>query len=275
MGSVGAYRSRGYGVTITRSGGGGSVSPQPAQPAQTGPQIAQQAPNQSNTAVTQGALQAISSMNDDQLAKLVRDAKNASLPNFLADRPDITQQVVYQLGMNELPLVLDTNEFQKFLKDNGISKSQILTRSMNNATYTNTGDKQTTMKFTGNQLFDMLKYSRLNYIGGKKGGMALGAGTYLDRTGGRSNTGYGGVSNDAVLNPQYARVIDRSTLATKARSFAQSHPKFAKEVGAYSTGMNGTASVYALAMGYNVITSGSGYHNVIDRKALVWEKNTY
>ena len=36
---------------------------------------------------------------------------------------------------------------------------------------------------------------------------------------------------------------------------------------------NNNMSVYALAMGYNVIKdSSSGYHNVIDRKALVYKK---
>ena len=73
----------------------------------------------------------------------------------------------------------------------------------------------------------------------------------------------------AVLNPKTARTITDSSLATRARAFMASHPKFAAQVGAYN---NRTQSIYALAMGYNVVTWGI-YTNVIDRSALVIKEN--
>ena len=119
----------------------------------------------------------------------------------------------------------------------------------------------------------MMTQSRLNYIGGKHGGQAYGAGTYFDQTGGR-NTGYGQTTVTAVLNPKTARIVSSSDLAKKAAAFDRSHPKFAKATGGYSTAFyNNNMSIYALAMGYNVIKDATGsYHNVIDRKALVYRK---
>ena len=132
-----------------------------------------------------------------------------------------------------------------------------------------------------------MRYSRLNYIGGKHGGQAYGAGTYFAMTGG-SNTGYGGAPAQAVLNPKTAKIIGDTELYMAAKSFARSHPKFAQAMG--GTPRNpvnidqSNQSVWALAMGYNVITDHSkdssgkylrgrgDYYNVIDRSALVYKK---
>ena len=118
---------------------------------------------------------------------------------------------------------------------------------------------------------DMLKYSSLNYIGGKHGGQVYGAGTYFDKTGGRS-TGYGNGTTSAtaiaVLNPQTAHPISLNTLRSRIPTFQRSHPKFAQALGRADSD---NYSIYAMAMGYNVITSDvNGYHNIIDRKALVY-----
>ena len=91
--------------------------------------------------------------------------------------------------------------------------------------------------------------------------------------GGRSAGYASGATALAVLNPQAARCIDKGSLQSMAASFASSHPKFAKQVGRIS---NSTLSIYALAMGYNVITDSKtnpSYHNVIDRKAIVYRKS--
>lgn len=273
-GSTSVSAGRLYSSQLSQSSGAQSASVQsaPSQQQAQPQNIAQQAPNAQNTTVTANALNAISSMSDSQLANLVNQAQTAQLPNFLSDRDDLTQKFVYVAGLNEKPMVLDDTQFNQFLKDNNIPKSQILSRSMDDSSYTNAGGN--TVKYKASQLFDMLKYSRLNYIGGKMGGKAYGAGTYLDRTGGNQRTGYGSVTNDAVLNPKTAKVISKSNLLTQASRFASSHPQFARAVGSFSMRTNG--SIYALAMGYNVIRSDhSGYHNVIDRSALVWKKNSY
>jgi hypothetical protein len=209
-------------------------------------------------------------MTDDQLATLMANSKTVDMPNHLNDVVDATQKFAYQAGINEMPTVLDDAVFDQYLKSNNIPRSDILSRSVSGASYNSGGIN---FNLSPTDVTDMMKYSTLNYVGGKRGGQVYGAGTYFDRNGG-SNTGYAsGATAIAVLNPQTARVIDKGSLQTAAASFIKSHPKFAKQVGRVS---NSTLSIYALAMGYNVITDSKtnpSYHNVIDRKALVYRKS--
>ena len=116
----------------------------------------------------------------------------------------------------------------------------------------------------------MIKDSDLNYVGGKRGGKLYGAGTYFDMNGGRA-TGYGrGPTATAIgVLSKNAKVVDDYTLRRKVSQFQQTHPKTAAAIGHYSTQ---NMSIYALALGYNVISGGS-YHNVIDRTALVMRKD--
>lgn len=251
---------------------------------QNNPQVADQTPNDQNTPVTPNGLQRVSSMTDDELAALVTASKKAIMPNFLADRADATQKFVFQAGLNDKPTVLDANDFNQYLKDNNINKNTIIARSVNGATYQNQQGYNVT--YTAQQVQDMLMYSKLTYIGGKQGGQAYGAGAYFAMVGDNGGTGYGSNTAVAVLNPKTAKIIDDYSLSRKAKSFAQSHPKFDKAVG----GFNGrNQSIWALAMGYNVITDHSAtngkyirtgsrgqatgdYYNIIDRSALVYRK---
>ena len=281
MGSVGATR-RGT-TTFTGVGVGAPVVPQgttsvngvPLTPVnQNNPNVQSQVPTTQNTPVVPGALTALSQMSDDELATLVNASKGVQMPNFLADRPDPTQKFVFQAGLNEKPAVLDSQAFNQYMQDNNISQKEIIARSVNPISYTN--QQGYTTKLSADQIQDILKSSKLNYIGGKHGGQALGAGAYFEMNGGNS-TGYGGSTAVAVLNPNTAKVINRGTLQQKARAFERSHPKFAQAVGSYS-GKN--MSIYALAMGYNVITDSSNglkgsrgdYYNIIDRSALVYRQ---
>lgn len=188
----------------------------------------------------------------------------------LNDVSDITQKFVFTAGLNEKPAVLSNSDFQQYMKDNGLGKSDIISRSVNGASYRNASG--TRVNLSAQDVSDMMMYSRLNYIGGKVGGQALGAGTYFDHVYGKS-TGYGGHTVTAVLNPKTAKSIDYTQLASKARAFDASHPNFARQTGGYNSSYKGggnNMAIYALAMGYNVITAGNGYTNVIDRSALVY-----
>ena len=194
------------------------------------------------------------------------------MPNHLSDvyvsrSVDQTQKFVYAAGLNEKPTVLDTADFNKYLSDNNIPRSQVLARSTGGADFTVGG---TRIQLTPQQVSLQLKDSALTYVGGKRGGQVHGAGTYFDQNGGRP-TGYsGGTTIIAALSPK-ARVIDESTLMSRSRSWARSHPKAAAAIGAYT---RQNQSIYALAQGYNVITYGS-YHNVIERSALVVRRQDY
>lgn len=245
------------------------------------PATASQVPTDQNTPVSQGGVTAISSMTDDELAALVKASDNAIMPNFLADIKDRTQRFVYQAGLNALPTVLDDAAFNQFLSDNNIPRSDIMARDIDPIHFT--AQDGTYFSYKSTDIANMLKYSKFNYIGGKKGGQRYGAGTYFAQNGGGS-TGYGSdpsfVTVEGVLNPATARVIDSATLSRKAASFAQSHPKFAAAVGGYVSGSqtwtDNNMSIWALAMGYNVINDGThgygAYYTVIDRSAFVYRK---
>ena len=236
---------------------------QPPQPPQPQPDLTPGSDLQTATQAT-ATLAQIASMTDDQLAQAVIDSRSVDMPNFLNDIPDQTQKFVYQVGLNGAPQVMDQQQFDQFLQQNNIPRSQIMSRSVSgNGPY------------SAQQITDMFRYSELTYIGGKQGGQASGAGTYFDMNGG-GNTGYGygrtSATMQAVYNPATARVIDFHRLQSQARSFAASHPKFAAAVGSFRAGGNGNASIYALAMGYNAISGGpvsSTYQNIIDRSAVV------
>lgn len=234
--------------------------------------IADQVPDDNNTPVAPNALDSLVGMTDDQLAQVYLDSQKAGLPNHLGDVDDKTQRFVFQIGLNDKPMVLDAAAFNQFLSDNNIPRGQILSRSVDGGKLrTSSGNVRT---LSAQDVVDMMTQSRLNYIGGKVGGQAYGAGTYFDQNGGGA-TGYGnGKTVNAVLNPKTARVVTDSKLRTLAAAFDRSHPKFARATGGYSTSFrNNNMSIYALAMGYNVIKDATGsYHNVIDRKALVYKK---
>jgi hypothetical protein len=247
--------------------------PQQTPPINTiNPANANQTPNNQNTPLQPGAVTALSQMTDDQLAQLVNDSKNAIMPNHLSDVDDQTQRFVYQAGLNALPTVLDAADFNQFLTDNNIPQSQIIARSVNPISFNAMGVK---FNYTAQNVADMMMYSKFNYVGGKVGGQRLGAGTYFDQNGG-TNTGYGQLTVAAVLNPATARIISGPQLGVKAAAFMKTHPKFVAAVGPYTTGSqkwtNNNMSIYALAMGYNVIGGSGDYYNVIDRSALVYRK---
>lgn len=235
--------------------------------------VQNQAPDATNTPVTPDALATLSNMTDQQLMTLMMSSKHVDMPNHLNDvgandGSNTTQKFVFAAGLNGLPTVLDDAAFNQYMKDNHIAQSEILSRSTNGANYT---VNNVHVRLTPQQVTDILKYSALNYVGGKHGGNVYGSGTYFDQVGGQ-NTGYaGGATVLAVLNPKTAKVITKSALKQKIPSFAASHPKFARAVGAVDYD---NLSIYALAMGYNVIKADHcNYHNVIDRTALVYRKS--
>lgn len=236
------------------------------------PANANQTPNSQNTPLQPGATTALTQMTDDQLAQLVLASKNVIMPNHLADADDPTQKFVYQAGLNELPTVLDTAAFNQFMADNKISQRDLMARSVDPISFQSMG---VNFNYTAQNVADMMMYSRFNYIGGKHGGQRLGAGTYFDQNGGQ-NTGYGAHTVVAALNPAKAKVISGPQLTIEAAKFAKTHPKFVAAVGPYTTGSQkwtgNNMSIYALAMGYNVIGGSGDYYNVIDRSALVYRK---
>lgn len=250
-----------------------SPSVPPVTPANAGnPSVQNQTPTAQNTPVVSNALANLVAMNDAQMAAVVNASKNADMPNFLKDVKDVTQSFVFQIGLNEKPLVLDATAFAQYMKDNNIPQKEVIARSVGGAHYTNADG--TAVQMSPNEVNDITKYSKLNYIGGKHGGTSYGSGAYFEMNGG-GNTGYAsGATMEGVLNPKTAKVIEKYALMSQISSWSRSHPQTARAIGNVTSK---NLSIYALCMGYNVITSGTAgihgrngdYYNVIDRSALV------
>ena len=225
-------------------------------------QNAQQAQNDGSLDnVIPQSIDALTKMTDDEIAQIARDSKNIDMPNHLKDVDNDTQKFVFAIGLNAPPQVLQGQAFDDYLSDNNIPRSQILSRSVNGGTVSVNG---TTFQQTAQQVIQQTLYGKYNYIGGKRGGNVYGNGTYFDMNGG-GNTWYGGTTVNAVLSPT-ARKISLSSLSSKVSKWQASHPKATRAIGRFT---NDTYSIYALCMGYNVITDGGSYHNVIDRSAIV------
>lgn len=216
-------------------------------------------------------------MNDDELANALSKSRNVDMPNHIADVADRTQNFTYANGLNAKPTVLSDSDFDNFLKQNKMSDSEILIREVDGVTFTSNNVRYS---YTANDVTDMFKTSDINYIGGKRGGQAYGAGTYFGMAGRNGSTGYAsGATMMAALNPKTARVISRSNIDTQWNKFVSNKPKLASKA-SYLRGYD--YSIKALLMGYNVITSarsgnlnkGQGeYYNVIDRSAVVVRAN--
>lgn len=213
---------------------------------------------------------ALSQLSDDDAYSLIVSSRSVDMPNHIADIADDTQKFVFKANLNEKPTVLDSKAFKQYMKDNNITQGEIMARSVNAASYHSGG---VNYSFSADQINDMVKYGKYNYIGGKRGGQVYGAGTYFEMNGGH-NTGYGrGATMRAVLSKN-ARVISEHNIPNAWKAYTAAHPKVA-------TAGHIPRSVKALLMGYNVITTAGGnsrsagngqYYNVIDRSALVIEK---
>ena len=238
---------------------------QQVQPAPT-PAVLPPAPMQTS-------LDQLSKMNDSQVLNVLKTAEKADLPNHLKDRYDPTQQLIYTIGLNAPPTIMDKQAFDAFRHANGIPSSQIMAREVGAGKYKTTAG--TTRNLTSQQIAQMWTSDPYNYIGGKLGGQALGAGAYFDMNGGKG-TGYasGGTKTAAILNPQTAKVVTTRTLMQQAQKWAQSHPRANAQLQrmarkSQASFGNSQYSLYAAVLGYNVITSGGSYYNVIDRSAVI------
>ena len=281
--SSGATTPRGRGISAGSVGSfftpqQQTVTPQQATQPQPPAQPQNPTPIQASNWVPQGQFnytpQQLANLNDNDAYKLLKAANNIDMPNHLKDAPDGTQDLVYALGMNTPPTILDSAQFNQFMKQNNIPQSQVMSRQVGGGTYNTTAGSRN--RLSDAQIAQMWLSDPYNYIGGKHGGQAYGAGAYFDMNGGRS-TGYGSGQTTlytGVLNPKTARVITDTALSRKASQWAQTHPKANAELRKLArkgnNWGNGDLSLYAIMLGYNVIkASHGGYHNVIDRSAMV------
>ena len=218
-------------------------------------------------------------MSDDQMAQAVKNSRNVDMPNHVPDVSDATQKFTYANGLNAKPTVLSDADFDNYIKQNKIGSNEYLLREVDPVRFNSNG---VSFALSADDITDMFKTSDINYIGGKRGGQAYGAGTYFAMGGFNHVTGYGsgadGVGHKtmvAVFDKSKAKAIYKGSISSEWARFSATHSKTASAVNNLS---GRTDSIKALLMGYNVITSQSNgslkgsndeYYNVIDRSALV------
>lgn len=213
---------------------------------------------------------AFKQMSDDQLAQMIKQSQGVDLPNQLNDVHNEMQKFTYYAGLNTKPTVLDDSSFNQYLKDNGISRSDIMARDVNAGTYRLPSGSS--VPLSSRQIADMYMYSDSHYVGGKQGGSVHGYGGYFAVTGGGS-TGYGGSRSttiQAVLSKN-AKVINEGSIYSKWASFANTHPKADSAMRSIRDSSS-RQNMQAILMGYNVVKCSGSYRVVLDRSALVFHE---
>ena len=213
---------------------------------------------------------AFKQMSDDQLAQMIKQSQGVDLPNQLNDVYNEMQKFTYYVGLNTKPMVLDDSSFNQYLNDNKISRSEIMARDVNSASYKLPSGAS--VPLSARQVADMYMYSDSHYVGGKKGGSVHGYGGYFAVTGG-SSTGYGGrnsVTMQAVFSKN-AKSINESSIASKWLNFSRNHPK-ADRAMASIRDFDSRQNMQAILMGYNVVKCSGSYRVVLDRSALVFHQ---
>lgn len=217
---------------------------------------------------------AFKQMSDDQLAQIITQSQGVDLPNQLNDVRNEMQKFTYYAGLNTKPDVLDDASFNQYMKDNKISRSEIMARDINAGAYKLPSGA--TIPLSSKQIADMYMYSDSHYVGGKQGGSVHGYGGYFAVTGGGS-TGYGGGSGSTTIQAvlsKNAKVITETNIGSKWASFANAHPKADKAMRSIRDSSS-SDNMKAILMGYNVIKC-TGYHSsyrvILDRSALVFHE---
>lgn len=198
-------------------------------------------------------------MNDDQKADAIAAAVSKDIPDHLNKNSDY-QRLIYNLGMNDKPTVVDDNTF------NAMSGNTIY-RTVD-AVY----DRQTDISFTAPQIAKQVQAGKITRVSSDSkayygDGIYFAGSTY-------GSTGYGSTRGDinktcmmkAKLNSN-AKIINYRDAVSGVQNEIASGSKLGQQLRKCKS--TSQASIYALSKGYNVIYDrNADYYNVINRGAL-------
>lgn len=196
-------------------------------------------------------------MSDDEKADFISANVKQGVPDHLADNS--FQRFIYNSGLNEKPAVV------------GDATLDTMTGTELFRTVNSVYNKQKDLSYTGEQIAKQVSGARYTRVS-DDGGSVYGRGIYFANSYGGS-TSYGNTRGDvkktavmrAKLNSN-AKVINHSTASQGASREIASGSKLGKVLSRCDH--DSRASVYAMAKGYNVITSGHGYFNILNRNAI-------
>lgn len=196
-------------------------------------------------------------MTDDEKADFIDANIKQGVPAHLAQND--FQRFVYNSGLNEKPDVVSDATL------NTMTGTEIF-RTVNNVY-----DKKNDISYNADQIAKQVMAGRVTRVS-DNGGSVYGRGIYFANSYGGS-TSYGNtrgnVKKTAVVRAKLnsnAKTIDYSTASSGAKSEIARGTKLGRTLSKCDS--SSRASIYAMSKGYNVITSGHGYFNVLNRNAI-------
>lgn len=196
-------------------------------------------------------------MTDDEKADFISANIKSDVPDHLAKND--FQRFVYNSGLNEKPNVVDDATLDT------MSGTEIF-RTVNSVY-----DKQNDISYTGDQIAKQVmsgRYTRVSDNGGSVYGRGIYfADNYSDSTVYGSTRG--STKQTAVMRAKLnnnAKVINYNTAKKGVSSEISSGSRLGQVL--RKTDSASQVSIYAMSKGYNVISSGNGYLNVLNRNAI-------
>lgn len=197
-------------------------------------------------------------MTDDEKADFIATNIQAGVPAHLAQND--FQRFVYNSGLNEKPDIVSDATLDTMTGTE-------LFRTVNNVY-----DRSNDISYNADQIAKQVMAGRVTRVS-DNGGSVYGRGIYFADSYSESATYYGNttgnVKKTAVMRAKLnsnAKVISYSGAVSGVSQEIKSGSKLGKTLAKCDRASQ--ASIYAMSKGYNVISSGSGYLNVLNRNAI-------
>lgn len=235
-------------------GGAGGISLSNNQPVQTVQQVqpAQTISSDYNSFVN---------MTDDDKADVISSMISQDVPAHLANND--FQKFIYNIGLNDKPQLVDDATLD------GMTGTEIF-RTVNSVY-----DRKNDISYNADQICKQVQSGRITRVS-DSGGSVYGKGIYFaDNL--YDSTAYGNTSGNvkktAVIRGKLnsnAKVIQYYSALSAARTEVKSGSKLGNALKQCDS--SSMVSLYALAKGYNVITNGNNYYNILNRNAVTLSK---
>ena len=255
-GSRGGQRAKGS------LSGGGNIQPPLMTPQTDDTQQPTQVDDTQQPQAMSAQYDAFMKMSDDQKADVIDNMLKQGVPAHLADND--FQKMIYNIGLNDKPQLVDDATLD------GMNGTE-LWRTVNNVY-----DRKNDISYTADQIARQVQAGRVTRVS-DNGGSVYGRGIYFADS--KSESSYygnthGNVQKTAQIRCKLngnANVINHS----KARQGVSDEISRGTKLGNVlkKCDHDSQTSIYALSKGYNVITSGHGYYNVLNRNAVTMSKS--
>lgn len=200
-------------------------------------------------------------MSDDEKADVISNAVSQGVPVHLSQTD--FQKFIYNSGLNDKPDVVDDATLDS------MTGTEIF-RTVNRVY-----DRQNDISYTADQIARQVMAGRVTRTS-DTGGSVYGRGIYFadnKSESARYGNSRGDVKKTAIMRGKLnsnAKVINYNTALSGASAEIRSGSKLGKALAKCDS--NSRVSIYAMSKGYNVIRSGHGYMNVLNRNAITMSK---